>query len=447
MKILFVDDNRDVLNWGCRATSIALHEMLSGKFEISGTINKKTVDEQIPLAILPFWSNYFEKEEYKKYAKGLAGVLIKKSKVLSNLLGLRGFVVDENPIKSADRLLNLKNNLEELEEIYQKVKRSDTVVINGEGSMVFGTPTRQALLFQYMIIELANRLNKPAFYINTIFSDCTVTGRNDKLFSLSLKMLEKCRGVSLRDPISFDYLKNNTSMKGIAFIPDALFTWLDVLEKKELPTDTDIIIGHPETEDLLHNLDFSAPYICVSGSSLIPRLRDRKKALESYILLINRLKSIGIRIYLVVTCEADEFLHEVGERLAVTVIPVNTNIFVGGKILSNAKLFISGRYHPSILASLGGTPCIFLRSISHKTYSLQKVLRYEDCEEFPAFPSESDANAILQKAQKFLGDESSVRHSIKKEVQKLSIEAEKITDFISQRVNAEVLKKSAYHPF
>ena len=56
---------------------------------------------------------------------------------------------------------------------------------------------------------------------------------------------------------------------------------------------------------------------------------------------------------------------------------VALRLIVGGAVLAHARLFISGRYHPSILASLGGTPCIFLATHAHKMGSLSRLLKYD----------------------------------------------------------------------
>jgi polysaccharide pyruvyl transferase WcaK-like protein len=70
--------------------------------------------------------------------------------------------------------------------------------------------------------------------------------------------------------------------------------------------------------------------------------------------------------------------------------------------LAHARLFISGRYHPSILASLGGTPCIFLESHAHKMGSLARVLEYDASQQFNAFPDDSEIAEIVSSARKCL---------------------------------------------
>ena len=341
---------------------------------------------------------------------------------------LQGFVVDEDPIESSKKLIKLKSVYTELSEIYDKVYNSDIVIINGEGSMIFSTPPRKDLLFQLMIIELACLLKKRVFYINAMVSNCPLTGRNDDVFSVSINALKKCNCVSVRDKTSFDIL--HQYIKNLSFIPDALFTWVDLIVKKEMPQDSDLIIPHPELNCLLNSLNFCEPYICVSGSSLVPTNVD--EAIKSYYLLITRLKALGLRIYLVATAPGDSFLHDVGRFTGVNVIPENTNIFVGAKILSNACLFISGRYHPSILASLGGTPCIFLDSNSHKTTSLQRTLCYDSVSVFSPFLSEDDINTVLQKSNEILEKQLFIRKKIKRTVKELSNKAKKVNAFIKE---------------
>jgi hypothetical protein len=56
------------------------------------------------------------------------------------------------------------------------------------------------------------------------------------------------------------------------------------------------------------------------------------------------------------------------------------------------------KYHPSILASLGGTPYIFLGSHAHKMFSLQEVLEYDIPKEFSAHRGPDDVAQIISLA-------------------------------------------------
>ena len=80
-----------------------------------------------------------------------------------------------------------------------------------------------------------------------------------------------------------------------------------------------------------------------------------------------------------------------------------------GSVLAHARLFISGRYHPSIFASLGGTPCIFLASHAHKMGSLSRVLEYDDHRQFNAFPDDSEIAEIVSTARQYLDQGETLR--------------------------------------
>ena len=71
----------------------------------------------------------------------------------------------------------------------------------------------------------------------------------------------------------------------------------------------------------------------------------------------------------------------------------DTPVLAAAGILAGAQLYITGRYHPALMASAGGVPCVFMTSNSHKTKSLQELLGYDNPFEFSVFP---DNNEILK---------------------------------------------------
>ena len=83
-----------------------------------------------------------------------------------------------------------------------------------------------------------------------------------------------------------------------------------------------------------------------------------------------------------------------------------------GAIVANARLFISGRYHASILASLGGTPCIFLGTHSHKNGSLSRLLEYDVHRQFSAFPDDAEIGEIVLMARDYMLQGQSLRSRI-----------------------------------
>jgi len=76
-------------------------------------------------------------------------------------------------------------------------------------------------------------------------------------------------------------------------------------------------------------------------------------------------------------------------------------------------LFLSGRYHPSIFASLGGTPCIFMASHAHKMGSLSRVLEYEVQKQFTAIPGDAEVSEIVLLARDYLDQGDPLRARIR----------------------------------
>ena len=420
MDILLVDDNRDIPNWGCRATSISLHQLLSQENSIKATIDKRTVNQRKPPIYIPRWK--------RKYLSKLTDLL--KVEFKENFLS-------EDPAKSLRQFLKLKQKNQTLKSIYEKSLSADIVVINGEGSMIFTTPPRKDLQFQLMMIELASFLDKPVYYVNAMVSDCPVSGRNELTFQVVIKTLLKCQGISLRDNYSYEMIKDHVSDVNCKMIPDALFSWQERYkfgEKNYLPDNGDFIIPFSELDKYLGKLDFSQPYICIGGSSLAAC--NQAKAILAYQKLVETIKQLGLNVYLVTTCNGDRFLEKISELIKVPIVPVHVPILMGASVLANARLFISGRYHPSILASLGGTPCIFLGSNSHKTRSLQIVLEYENIREFNVFPKAEECEEILYLAKDLIGQGDSLRQSIKEVVSKRAEESRKVIELINSQLNA-----------
>src|SRR5699024_9703608 len=121
------------------------------------------------------------------------------------------------------------------------------------------------------------------------------------------------------------------------------------------------------------------------GSSVSGAYADKTKIIERFIFLVESVKRkfSNHNVYIVETCEGDAFLLEVARRTKTPIVGMCTPLLASAKILANANLYITGRYHPCIMSSLGGTPCVMMSSNSHKTISIQELLDYEDPHEYP----------------------------------------------------------------
>ena len=412
MKILYIGDNRNRENWGCRATSKALKDLISQKNNISYTMYGDVVGENIP---------FFEHENLS-FVKQL---LYK----LCSVKGLRKFkkyfklyesdFIVEDIDKSIERFYAIAKQNALYKEILQKVQEGDAIIINGEGDAIFTTPFRRKFLFLLMIMKIAQNNYKKTFYVNAMFSDCPKSGRNLNTLNQTIDILSQCTLVIARDLDSFDYLNQFEHNINLKYVPDALFSWTkyeNYLENLiKYPT---ALIPFPEYDKYWDNFNFTQPYICVSGGS--SAAWSQEEACIGYVKLVQVLKQQNYKLIIVPTAPGDSFLYDVAEQTQVPIIPVNTNIFGGMSILANATVFVSGRWHPSILASLGGTPCVMFGSNSSKTKSFLKMLDYEKQTEFSAIPKEEEFNDIIADIENYIQQGSRLREKIKIKVKELS---------------------------
>ena len=103
IKAFFVGDNRTNVNWG-RGASIALHQLLSGSFDITGSVAGELFDLSMAEA------GYVRTLMPPRYYGVFRRLLLKRKRPpfswyvkLEELLGARDFI-DENPSVSVDNL-------------------------------------------------------------------------------------------------------------------------------------------------------------------------------------------------------------------------------------------------------------------------------------------------------------------------------------------------------
>jgi len=194
------------------------------------------------------------------------------------------------------------------------------------------------------------------------------------------------------------------------------------------------LLPHPEKDEYWGKLDFSQPYICIGGGALVGSQPDR--AVQCYARLVDAVSQLGYRVYLTENDLPDSFLKQVAREKNIGIVPADAPILMCGAVLAHARLFISGRYHPSIFASLGGTPCIFLGSHAHKMGSLSRVLEYDVHREFSAFPGESDVAEIVSTATKYLDQGEKLRARIRQVAKLRSDEAAQLPAFLRRHMNS-----------
>jgi polysaccharide pyruvyl transferase WcaK-like protein len=435
MKAFFVGDNRTTVNWG-RGAGIALCQLLASSFEITGRITGDFFDVSNAAAcyvgtftpakyhrIFRYSLNRRWRRPFSWYIK------------LEQLLGAKDFIV-EDPAVSIDNLLAHKHRHPTLARIYDAAAQADLLVLDGDGDIIFSSPPRRQTLFLLAMIELGVRLKKPVFLVNSMISDCPLTGRNNTTLATAKRLFTQCRAVSLRDPESLEYVQKEMPETNSTFIPDSLFSWFSLYTEgsSHPPLNGDFLLPHPEKHEYWGKLDFSQPYICIGGGALAGSLPDR--SVECYSRLVEAIRQLGYRIYLTENDLPDSFLQRVARDEGVGVVPADAPILLCGAVLAHARLFISGRYHASIFASLGGTPCIFLGTHAHKMGSLSRVLEYDVHRQFSAFPADPDIAEIVSTAREYLDQGESLRAKIRQVAKLRSDEAIRLPAFLKRQMNS-----------
>ena len=413
--VCVLSDNRTGWNWGARATSIALIELIKQHCNICGIIyNDLKLSNVVLYHKFLFIKIYFfvNRTDSKK------AVLLEKCLFHLKLLK-RVFWIGDDHKKNIQMYYkyNVKNRL--LEFIDNQLENADCLVVNGEGDMIFSYE-RYTLRFLLTIMEIAHKKKIDILFLNSMVSESPSNDNREKngaLKELCIKILRYCSVIQLRENMSGQLLSRVAPDILYDIVPDALFTWGKELSTVSLKN-SNIVLNH-EMEILYGQYDFSMPYICISGSSLISTL-DRIEVVNSFIKLVEALKKLKYPIYLIAPCTGDSFLKEVALESNVKYIPVNVSVLIGAKILANSILYISGRYHPSIMASLGGTPIICFTSNSHKMLGLQQLLQYEKLTHYELPLSDTSISEIVYKSAIYIQDKD-MRTRIGRRVQKLNV--------------------------
>ncbi len=138
---------------------------------------------------------------------------------------------------------------------------------------------------------------------------------------------------------------------------------------------------------------------------------------NTYLRLIQGLQKIVPQIVFVDGySDSNEKINRVIKKAGIkSVSLVNCNYHQLYNVLSNAELFISGRWHASILCLLGNTPILLWGADSHKTLSLYDLFDYPyRFFEVKALPIHIDD--ICEEARKILHDKEEVQKLINTKV-------------------------------
>jgi polysaccharide pyruvyl transferase WcaK-like protein len=313
--------------------------------------------------------------------------------------------IDEDVRKSLRNFRLFSKVYPELRSFERRLQECDSLVINGEGTLILGNPSSRDALFLIFAIAIAKEIGKSVYLLNAMICGCPYTGLNPKVSAELGRLLGEIELVGCRDHESLQFVRDLSPDANARFIPDALFTW-GTRFRKAAQSVPELLDAYVSPITALNGYDFplDQPYVCVSGSS--SAWRDGAKAGASYLELIQSLqKDVCRNVVVVETCDGDGFLRGIAESTGATFFAKDSPAIALGGILSGAKAYITGRYHPAIMASAGGTPCLFMSSNSHKTRSIQGVLRYDSIHEYSSSPRTDEIRSICESVSSLIRNE------------------------------------------
>lgn len=243
---------------------------------------------------------------------------------------------------------------------------ADIVYINGEGNIVQGTDKYGKYRIGARYLLFMAWVSKFKFKHPTIIVNHCVDPGNVNAFEMIEEIYPHLDEVIVRDPLSLCVLKNH-NIYNAKWAPDALFSFKtsDFWEP---------------SNEIKTQIDFSKPFICIGDSSGIKNNYNQVKwdVISVFSVIIERLKKIVPQIIFV-----DGYSG--GNELINQVIKNNNIGFVNTQncsykdlfqVLRRSEVFVSGRWHASILCVLANTPIVSYGADSHKTRSLYTILDY-----------------------------------------------------------------------
>tara|TARA_B100000700_G_scaffold80286_2_gene90433 strand:+ start:47085 stop:48284 length:1200 start_codon:yes stop_codon:yes gene_type:complete len=344
MKVCLVNDTSDDPNWGARATSLALRELI---YEAGGQVESTLYQYRIGMA----------------QTEDIASA--RDAEVLS------GQVEDVAPSCWQEFESSAHEVMDGVifPEIYSALATNDVVLISGEGCIY--DCTRQSRMI-YFIAYLAKRFfGKPTAIVNhsVVMNDPVLREIADHVYPL-------LDDIVFREPDSVlacsSGLGRVASDAAYLYQPQGSEWWSRLGSPQESPQ------GEHEGEVLRGGaFDPQAPYACIGGGSVYFRgLKPGFDAIPSFSKLCRALQASVGQVILTASSGKDlSIMAPVSERLDLPLAGVNLPIQSAVNLMGNAKVYIGARWHPSIFAHSGGTPVI---ALNRHTVKMDAFLKQAD---------------------------------------------------------------------
>jgi Polysaccharide pyruvyl transferase len=375
--VLLAGFNTDNANWGCRATSLALDRLVRTNARTVERLPRAACDNPWPLfaAGPPLVDR--PSMAWRLSAR-LGRTQVASAVPLGPLAPLLD-VVDEHPGPSADRMLASARVSRPVARLVDTIRAVDHVVINGEGSLILTSPVRRDCAFFAALCALSAKVGTRVHLVNAVVSLCPQVGERalGEVYPWWHDVGSLVDTMAVRDPASWRLAGElGFPADRLRLVPDALFSLgRDDYGRSDVCL-ADLPAFGDEDETLSPGFGVTAERVIALSGASTPR-GDERRGWAAYLADLARRLAARLPDHQVVmaeACRGDGMLREAATEVGVPLVPCTTNVWAAGRLLAGAAAYVSGRYHPSILASLGGTPIVSFGSNSHKLAGLHELL-------------------------------------------------------------------------
>lgn len=418
MNVFLINDTSDDSNWGARATSNALRQLIE---ENGGTIQNAMYSRE--LAFSSQKANQARKpESINKAVDLLVPPLIPKViRRVGNLLS--GPDSDSVPSEwdEFETFATRFINGDIFPEINEAISNNDLVIINGEGC-IYGLK-RESRLIYFLAYVSKKYFRKPTAIVNHT-ADLT----EPRLLKMAKNVYPILDDVVFRESVS---ARNCGECGKSVVAADASFIYKPMQYEDWIKT-----ASRPGYFDVFPNktygFDPSRPYICVGGSSTFLRKETRDfDPVPGYLKLIKELKNDVSQIVLTASAATDEeVMRPISRKYKIPMIGLHTPVRQLIDILGNARVYIGGRWHPSIFALSGGTPVVPLSAFTFKMNALMNDIGL-DVPVINSLELEDETEKILKINRSHLENGEALRRFLKRKSDRYAIKARRNVGLLS----------------
>jgi polysaccharide pyruvyl transferase WcaK-like protein len=420
--VYFINDTSDSPNWGCRATTRALREMVE---EYGGQIT-----DTLYLARMSAYERYPARKGVRAVEQRVEQLLPSSPRWVRVRKRLARPIQATPPGRLWNRIAAASDTVpdtvadfapyarrvmggEILQEEYQALEACDMVVINGEGSIYDRQRKGRMMLFLAYLSKTS--FNKPCIMVNH-----TADIHDPVMRDMVAHVYPMLDDVVFREPLSAEACAPYCEKHTDTLSADAAFRY--TVTDKDSWTAAVSRPGYFDVwPDVAQPFDPSRPYVCVGGSSIYLRAdRPAYDPIPGFIRLCTLLKQEFGQVVLTAPDWTDQrIFRPVAEALGMPLIGLYTPTLQVVDILGHAQAYISGRWHPSILASVGGTPIVTLTANTYKTQALVRQMHLPE-ETFDALKIHETAADIVALTRCLVQEGDKQRERIRNRAQELA---------------------------